>query len=400
VTGQLVDDRTSDPEGPRRAATLEDLHLLDTGPEARFDRVVRLAQHIFGVPYVAVNLISDDRHYTKAAAGGGDLPGPGASLALSDSLCAITVQDDRTLEIPDLHAADRWSAHPAAREGVGYYAGEPLHAPGGQRVGSLCLIDVEPRPELSAGEQAVLRDLAGWVERELATSADLQQGAELQRRLLPRGLPDLPGWDVAGRCLQAGAVGGDFYDWQVLGDGRVQVLLADVMGKGIQAALLASGVRAIVRGTSPHNSLAASVQRLADDMVDDLTEISSFVTMFAARLTPADGTVEYVDAGHGLAFLVGADRDRPLATTDLPLGALPDLTWEPHQAELGPGDALVVVSDGMLDIHEDRAGILAAVRAAHAATTGAADLVDRLVDTASGRSTTDDLTVVVVRRSA
>lgn len=387
-------------QDPERVAALRELELLDSPREERFDRVVRLAQHIFGVPWVGVNLISDDRQYTKAAAG--DAFGSASeSRPLSESLCAVAVEADRTLEIPDLRSDERWAAHPAAAHGVGYYAGAPLRTPDGHRIGALCLVDDRPRRELSVGEHAMLRDLAGWVERELAASADLQQGAELQRRLLPRGIPDLPGWDFAGRCVQAGAVGGDFYDWQVLTKvGQVQVLLADVMGKGIQAALFASGVRAIIRGTSAHNTLAASVRRVADDMGADLDEMSSFVTMFAARFDAADGAAEYVDAGHGLAFLVGPERAVRLATDGLPLGLLAGERWEPRPERIAPGEALVLASDGMLDVHGHPDALLAIASAALEQTTDAAGMVDRLVDGATVRATTDDVTVVVVRRSA
>lgn len=387
-------------QDPARVAALRELEMLDSPREERFDRVVRLAQHIFGVPWVGLNLVSDDRQYTKAAAG--DAFGAASeSRPLSASLCAVTIESDRTLEIPDLHADPRFAGHPAAQDGAAYYAGAPLHAPGGERVGALCLVDDRPRRELSVGEHAMLRDLANWLERELAASADLQQGAELQRRLLPRGIPDLPGWDIAGRCVQAGAVGGDFYDWQVLTRvDQVQVLLADVMGKGIQAALFASGVRAIIRGTSPHNTLTASVRRVADDMGEDLGDVSSFVTMFAARFDPDDGAAEYIDAGHGLAFIVGPERAVRLATDGLPLGLLPGERWDPQSERIGHGEALVLASDGMLDVHDDPDSLLAAASRALAESHDAAGVVDRLVDGATGRATTDDVTVVVVRRAA
>jgi hypothetical protein len=388
---------------PERVSALNELHLFDSPREDRFDRVVRLAQHIFGVPYVALNLVGEDRQYTKAAVGDDDaLPGASSSLPIEESICAVAIEDPRTLEIPDVRADPHWREHPAVQDGpIRYYAGTPLRAPGGQRIGSLCLVDVEPRRELSVGEHAMLRDLASWLERELAASADLQQGAELQRRLLPRGIPDLPGWEIAGRCVQAGAVGGDFYDWQLLTRAQqVQVLLADVMGKGIPAALLAAGVRAIVRGTSQHNTLTASIRRIADDMDEDLAEMGSFVTLFAARFDPEDGAAEWIDVGHGLAFVVGPERAVRLAADGLPLGALPDERWESRSERIGPGEALVIASDGLLDVHRDAEEVLAAVAAAHAATSGAAALVDHLVDDAIGHLATDDVTVLVVRREA
>lgn len=397
MTATVPDDAAED----ERVAVVRELNVLDTPPEERFDRVVRLAQHIFGVPYVALNLVDDRRQFTKAAAG--DLVAKAStSRPRSESLCAIAIQGDRTLEITDLRSDPRWADHPLAQEGeIGYYAGAPLRAPGGHRVGTLCLADATPRRELSVGEHAMLRDLAGWLESELATGADLEQGAALQRRLLPRTSPDLPGWDLAGQCVQVGAVGGDFFDWQVLHKvGQVQVALADVMGKGLQAALLASGVRAILRGTSPHNTLTASVRRIADDMDEDLSEISSFVTFFAVRFDPHDGVTEYIDAGHGLAFLVGPDRAVRLASDSLPLGATLDERWEPRSEQIEPGESVVIVSDGFLDVHRDAAAVLEAVRAAHASTSDAAGMVATLVQGAVGHLTSDDVTVVVVRRLA
>lgn len=388
-----------DVDEDERLAAVRALNLFNTQPEERFDRVVRLAQHIFNVPYVALNLVGEDRQFTKAAAG--DLfDGPTKTRPRSESMCSVAIRSDRTLEVPDLRTDQRFTDHPFAQEGkAGYYVGAPLRSPDGQRLGALCLIDTEPRPELSVGQQAMLRDLASWVERELATGADLEQGAELQRRMLPRTIPDLPGWDLAGRCVQAGAVGGDYYDWQVLGDtGQVQLVLADVMGKGVQAALLAAGVRAIFRGTSPYNDLPTSVRRVANDMDQDLTELGSFVTMFAARFDVADGTTEYVDAGHGLAFIVGPDRAVRLVGAGLPLGAVSGDDWPPMAAQVRPGEALAVVSDGYLDVMGEVDGVAETVRAACLSTADAQEMATALVRGAVDMRTTDDVTVVVLRR--
>ncbi|WP_188113528.1 PP2C family protein-serine/threonine phosphatase [Nocardioides humilatus] len=384
-----------------RLAAVRALNLFNTQPEERFDRVVRLAQHIFNMPYVALNLIGEEEQFTKAATG--NLFGaPTSSIPRSQSLCSLAIESDRTLEITDVQTDERLTGHLVAEEGkAGYYVGAPLRSPGGQRLGALCMVDTEPRTELSVGQHAMLRDLASWIEKELATGADLEQGAELQRRLLPRTIPDLPGWDLAGRCVQAGAVGGDFFDWQELHrSGEVQIVLADVMGKGVQAALLAAGVRAILRGTTPHNTLGASIERVASDMDEDLNEVSSFVTMFAARFGITDGAMDYVDAGHGLAFLVGPDRTLRLSSASLPIGALPDDQWVPGHDEIRPGEALAVVSDGFLDVHGNAAAVLDVVREAHAVTEDAGSMASLLVVRGMDRQTTDDVTVVVVRRAA
>ena len=98
-------------------------------------------------------------------------------------------------------------------------------------------------------------------------------------------MPHLPGYEVAGACLPAAAVGGDFYDWHNVGDG-FQIVLADVMGKGIPAALIGASVRSLMRGASRFNDLETAVNRVSYAIEPDLTETSTFVTMLAARLDP------------------------------------------------------------------------------------------------------------------
>lgn len=380
-----------------RVGALEALDLLDTAPEERFDRIARLAQQLFGVGTAGINLVDRDRHFTKA--GVGHLRN-GAAMARTDSVCSRTVEHEGGLEIPDAAADPRWATNPAVTGEVQmrFYAGVPLHAPGGERVGSLCLIDSRPRT-LSPVEQELLASLGELVERELASSADLESGREVQRRLLPQRPPELPGWEVAGLCVQMHAVGGDFYDWQPVGD-RLQLMLCDVMGKGLSAALVAAGVRVLARGAAPHHSLTSTLDRVAADLGADLEETGSFVTAFLARLDPADGALEYIDAGHGLAFVLEPSGDvRRLAGDGLPLGALPGERWSSYDERIGPDEVLVVVSDGLLDAHGDVDHVVAAVRRAVAAHAEA-DEVARAVAHPGGGHPTDDVTVLLVRRAA
>ena len=229
--------------------------------------------------------------------------------------------------ICDLRHDLRFADHLAvwADGGARFYAGQPLSVHG-QNVGALCLLDYEPRGFTSA-ERRTLRDLGTWVEKELSTDKELFQAREVQRRLLPARRPAVPGLDVAAHCIPASDVGGDFYDWQV-SDGTLQVMIADVMGKGMAAALLAAGVRAVMRSTSRDSGLAESLNRTAASMQEDLDETSTFVTMFAARVDPVTGAMEYVDAGHGLAIVLSPDgSSRQLRSAGLPLGAVHDDTW-------------------------------------------------------------------------
>ncbi len=377
-----------------RLAAVRGLKLLDTAPEERFDRIVRLAQRLFDVPVVAVNLVDDQRQFCKASVG--DVP---RDLPRSESFCALTIERQEQLVVTDLRRDRRFADHSAVRaeHGVRFYGGQPLSA-NGQNVGTLCLVGYEPR-DFSPAESRLLSDLGTWVENELTVDQELLQAREVQRRLLPSRPPAIAGLDVAGQCIPAKDVGGDFYDWQV-SDGQLQVMVADVMGKGITAAIVAAGVRAVMRGTSRYNPLTTSLGRTAASMQEDLDETSTFVTMFAARVDPATGRVEYVDAGHGLAVILSPNgASRQLRTPGLPLGAVHGDTWDSRTEVLAVGETLLVVSDGVLDAFTNVTRALDAAEYIAQAGLNATDLVDRVVSLFGRQSQPDDVTAVAIRRT-
>jgi hypothetical protein len=379
-----------------RVEAVRELGLLDTPPEERFDRVVRLAKQLFDVATVAVNLIDDDRLFVKSAIGFE----AGGSVPRDNTFCPRTIDTQSSLVVPDTRADAEWADHPfvTGDAQVRFYAATPLAGPNGQVVGALCLVDHEPR-ELRDSERALLDDLAGWVETELAADADAVQAKEIQRRLLPRKAPEVLGYDIAGRCQPAYHVGGDYYDWHLLDDTMLQLTVADVMGKGLPAAVIAAGLRTAMRVTSRAHTLMEAVRRTAEGLQDDFGDSGTFATMFTTRLRPQQGHLEYVDAGHGLAVLVSpGSPTRQLASRDLPLGAQPGSLWTSYEARLEPGDTLIAVSDGLLDAFSDP---VAAVRAAEhlvASASSADEMADRILAAGARAPLADDLTAVVVCR--
>jgi hypothetical protein len=230
-------------EDPVRVRALHFLRILDTRREERFDRLVRIAQHHFGVPMVAINFVDADRQWTKAEVG---LPGQ-TNEPISESMCAHTVHQNATLIVPDASTDPRFSGGKFVAGGTRFYAGHPIHAPGGQPIGALCILDTAPR-ELSEQEADDLADLAALVEREISLSRELDRAAQVQQLLMPRSSPEIPGYELAGLCVPASDIGGDFFAWQVLEDGRLQLHVSDIMGKGVPAALLAASMRAALLG--------------------------------------------------------------------------------------------------------------------------------------------------------
>lgn len=379
-----VDDR-------RRALVSVDLD----GIEERLDGVLQLARRVFDVPGVALNLITEDQQLTVAAAGL-----PVGENSLDTSFCIHTVASGATLVVGDASGDSRFATNPLVTgpPGIRFYAGEPIVADG-EPVGALCVIDSQPRGFTDA-DRSLLSALGRLAESELHVSRDAQQSREIQRRLLPAETPDVPGFEVAGACLPARHVGGDFYDWQVV-DGCLQVVLADVMGKGLPAAVTAAGARAVFRGTSRFNDLATSVLRTDRSLQDDLAAAASFVTLFAARLDPDDGSFEYVDAGHGIAMVAEAtgDQVRQLDHGGLPMGVVPEEVWTVGTHRLEPGDSLVIASDGALESYPDLKSAVTAVRETAGRSRSARELVAALVEQTETSRSTDDSTLLVVRRS-
>lgn len=172
-----MSDRTAEPIQPTRRPAAErarldvlrSLGLLDTAPEERFDRLTRLAARIFDVPIAMINLVDANRLWAKSHVGPVTRENPRAG-----SFCARTVLGEEMLVLPDTLAHPEFADNPLALEGgVRFYAGRPLRGPGAQVVGTLCLIDGEPR-QFSEAERAMLDDLASIAEAEL-TSVELAE---------------------------------------------------------------------------------------------------------------------------------------------------------------------------------------------------------------------------------
>ena len=377
-----------------RQGSLDGLATVDTLPRERFDRVTRLARHFFGVDSVLITLVDHDHRLYKSLAGIEVVEGDQRDAFFDDAMR----QPDHLL-VRDSRDDPRFRDSPQVVGGprIRFYAGHPLEAPGGVRIGVLSVSHSEPR-EFSLAEMTVIRDLAMWVQSELAFSQELERATQVQRSLLPKRLVSLPGFDVAGDCAPAKAVGGDFYDWYPVAQGAA-FTLADVMGKGIGAAIIAATVRAVLRAGARGLQLVEAVEAAAAILEADLDEAGTFVTLFHARLNMLTGVVRYVDAGHGLSLVVYADgRTKRLATTSFPLGVDPDESWREHTVTLGEGDTLVTVSDGVLDLFDGTLAALDSVEEIVRESLTAQAVVDDILARAR-RSAPDDITVVVVRRT-
>jgi hypothetical protein len=376
-----------------RQEALDELAILDTGPEERFDRITRLAAQVFGVRSSAISFIDRDRQWVKSSVGATATEGPRRA-----AFCDTVVREHDTLVVPDARSDPRFRENPFVTGGpmLRFYAGEPLEAPGGEPVGTLCIFDPEPRT-LSETERSLLQELAGWVEEELSASEELDRAAEVQRALLPKSAVTLPGYDVAASCRPARVVGGDFYSWQETPEGAA-FTLGDVMGKGMPAAIIAATVRGVFLATAALGDMVATITAAANVLQPDLEEAGSFVTMLHARLDAATGGLRYLDSGHGLGLIVRADgRLVRLPSVNPPLGVGVGAPWIAGNARMAPGDTFVAVSDGVLDLFDGTLAALDGIAALVHEQGSAQAAVDRIV-ALTPRRATDDVTVLVVRR--
>ena len=236
---------------------------------------------------------------------------------------------------------------------------------------------------------------------------EVRLAAELQAGLLPQATPALPGFSLGAASRPCHAMGGDYFDWQLGADGGLRLALADVSGKGAAAALLMAAVRALVRARWCEEDLARAAAGISRSVFDNVPA-SRYATAFLGRLDPATGLLRYVNAGHPPPVLVRAGGPvEMLGSGGFPLGLVEDAVYQGGAARLGPGDTLLVFSDGVSEAR-NAAGrelgvesLVELVRAGRGLDAGAvAARIERAVAEFSGEAAADDdRTLVVLTRS-
>ena len=225
----------------------------------------------------------------------------------------------------------------------------------------------------------------------------------IQSALLPLSHPSLPGYKIEGNCVQVRAVGGDWYDYVPIDDHRVGIVLGDVCGKGMAAALLMSATRSIVRrnitgGCSPSDVLRGVNASLRADFPP-----GRFVTLIYAVLDAGRHTVTFANAGH-LPPVVRRGADCSCVSTDsgLPLGIF-DSDFSESQVQMDRGCSIVFYTDGIVETTDaagNEYGLSRLSRALAMDSPSARGLTDDVIHYSRGQSLADDATVVLIHRSA
>ncbi|MFO7698329.1 MAG: SpoIIE family protein phosphatase [Anaerolineae bacterium] len=275
----------------------------------------------------------------------------------------------------------------------------------------------------SLDDRALLRDLAtqaGPAIRVAQLVLDRQEEARksarlayelrlarlIQQTLLPKNMPELPGWQIAVHWQPARAVGGDFYDVLALPDGRLVLVIADVVDKGIPAALIMASTRSILRGTakrmlSPGEALAQANEILYPELPQGM-----FVTCLYAILDPVTGRLQYANAGHNWPYRRRNGEVAEVRAKGMVLGVMPGTSYEDCETTIAAGETVLLYSDGLVEAHNPEGEMFGSERLqasmleqAESGTPLIEYLLDELADfTGSEWEQEDDITLLTVQR--
>lgn len=406
-----------------RMEAVRALDILDTPPDGTFDRIAAVAARTFDVPIGIVSIVDTDRIWFKAHHGLADV----TQIDREAGLCASAILGSEPWVVTDAAIDPRTLTNSlvAGDFGLRFYAGVPLTTSEGFNLGTLCVLDTEPR-EVAEREMQTLADLADVVVSELEirlaarstvdAESQLRREAEhlaqaLQSSLLPPTPPGIPGMEVASRYLagdQTAGVGGDFFDVFRLAANDWGIVLGDACGKGPGAASVAALARWSVRAAAVHHfDPAVVLSDLNAVLVAEGTDADDrFCTAVFSRLQldECGAWVTITSAGHPLPMLVrrsGVVEER--GRTGPPVGMFDTVSMINDRVGLGPGDALVFYTDGITEVRSTtgrqygQEGLVALLETvtgrdaetiASAAVEGARSFGERLHD---------DIAVIVIR---
>src|SRR5918993_118023 len=251
------------------------------------------------------------------------------------------------------------------------------------------------------------------LEQEMREREHLEQELRVARRIqqasLPMEVPTLEGWQISPYYQPAREVGGDFYDFFELEDGRVGVVVGDATGKGVSAALVAAATSSMVRAVAQALGSSSPGEVLARVNETLLARIPSsmFVTCFYAILDPKSAGLRYANAGHDLPYLHLNGEAEELRARGMPLGLMPWMEYEEEVASLREGESVLFYSDGLVEAHDPEGEMFGfpRPRALVAKHNEEGPLGDFLLEelysfVGEGWEQEDDITLLTLRRPA
>jgi serine phosphatase RsbU (regulator of sigma subunit) len=261
------------------------------------------------------------------------------------------------------------------------------------------------RREIQAREQRLKQEAHARerIEQELHVARRIQQAS------LPEAVPKLEGWEISPHYRPAREVGGDFYDFHLLSEGRLGIVVGDATGKGVPAALVmptTCGMLQVAAQALDSSSPGEVLARVNETLLTRIP-VNMFVTCFYAILDPQSGSLRYANAGHDLPYVRHGGDAEELRARGMPLGLMPGMSYEEKEVALEAGEAVLFYSDGLVEAHDPEGEMfgfprLRALFAEHGEEEGS--LVDLFLEelysfVGEGWEQEDDITLLSLRRS-
>ena len=345
---------------------------------------------------------------------------PPFDVAEDDPLLLYLQQNPRTVSIKDLEIES--PALEALRE-AGIDVVVPLVSQG-ELIGVLNLGPRRSERPYSLDDRRLLDNLAGNAAAAIRVAHLVRHRAEqaqqreridnelkvaqlIQKQFLPQEAPAPDGWTVTPHYRPAREVGGDFYDFIPLPDGRIGLVVGDVTDKGVPAAMVMATTHSILRSDAPRLVDPGAVLSRANDLLCAEMPPNMFVTCLYAVLDPATGHLRFANAGHNLPCIHSAAGVVEPRATGMPLGLLPGLTYDEQEATIEPDSAVLLYSDGVVEAHNPAGELYGfpRLRRLMANTPPEADVIHAVLSdleefTGSKWEQEDDITLVSLARAA
>jgi len=203
----------------------------------------------------------------------------------------------------------------------------------------------------SIEQRQLLAEQNARMEERTRIEHEMQSAQYIQQTLLPKEMPDLPGWQIEAYYDPAREIGGDFYDFLPLAHDRWGIVIGDATDKGMAAALLMATTCTMLRTAARGTASPAEVLRQVNDLLYTTIPRGMFATCFYAILELDSGRLRYANAGHDWPYQRQADNVVELPATGMPLGMLPGTHYDEHEVILAPGESVFFYSDGLTEAH-------------------------------------------------
>jgi sigma-B regulation protein RsbU (phosphoserine phosphatase) len=340
--------------------------LVDPGaPQETFDTVVEMVERV--IPATRILVLEKEEHGGPPVQRAARVQGTRAlsPLMLSRTMVRMVIEDGASLLTSDAQEDERFKNQQSivAQDLRSAMAVPLVHNE--EIMGVLYVDTTDPMTSYTERDLRVLTLLGQMMGAKVANArlleiqrerdrlkGELEFAAKIQQKLLPETLPQIEGYELCGMQETCEDVGGDLYDGGAVDETRYQILLGDVSGKGIGAALLMTDVLGAIRVLREEGIAPQSVVDRLDRHLLGTTQSQHYVTLFLAELDTAEHKLSYVNAGHPPAFLVLPDGEvKPLPSTGVPVGLiameLPGTKFGEESVDFPPGSSLIIYSDGI-----------------------------------------------------